>query len=1023
MENQIASSLVDLELFHQNLSHVNKDDLYGYLYLRNTEKSTTFYRSNEDLAIIFYNNVLRVYGIPGKHKLQEFVFQSKNIKLDVNCIAKFHPSEYYDIEKSSSRIGFDTDIDSIHYNSLLLVSLIKNNAGEIHVIDMINGKTVCSFEVPFIVLDFLPIKKQNNSQSSIISHMKWPVILSTYGGGLYLIDMYFDDELRTRYSEEVSREDWDNWDSKGGYVHGYTKINADYFDGDYFYYPMPKEGEFLGEINKNFRWRQRDVIITSLNYIESVNCIVVGFNTGLFQVWSLNDLSLVYCSPEEWETPLSISHIEHIFLPQENSKYKRLLLFVGWGGTKMKLLRELKSISLALYIIDFDSTDSMFMIERAYIKLKTQPFSKGRFISFDKTPDEKTLFFSYEIVKEKSQTIDREIFLESFDIDRVKHINDFAEYEHTNVFYNLGLASKNTYSLDIRVSPPSVSRNQDTFNYNELDVTGFLNEFAQGKNPLSFDIVCLTENGYFNISYQQSQLNALKYLYKKPVKCFTNPSAIDGLIDSCYITTNKSLKYSLFKHDKKIQALLDIALFFDISSVIIDYIEDKVNIYNDESQEVYQNEDFSLKDPKIIYEWVEEKFSNLSEISTNIMNNRYKKNKKSTSEINYLNRICKWLTDLYDIFFSLTQRYKMTTHTAQGVESMENTLNQILLYKRSVSMFIFMNDYDLINKKPEFGRAKGRGKTKSKPKQTSPSLMELALEGKFSKLKDIKQLVEIVQSKEYKETQKNSLLLYYLFDILQNEESFEDIIEDFCITFNVPLHLRLMIKGIWLFDQRQFEESCNIFCDPSVIANTNNNLSFIILNVFYDEEYVDLALQYYLARNPDIISIDDCILVLNILLSKNLYHDAFLLQRVYTRSAQNAGNKECLNKILGHIITTMKEKKILGTFFKFPLDDTEQSFVIDYLKSQKDDLSKEILLLFYLQRNQFEEAFEYFKDKSVSKDKNLVTLMNNYYQLVPEFKRNSNPMPKTKTRASSRKETLLETPLRRSKRLAKAERK
>lgn len=356
----------------------------------------------------------------------------------------------------------------------------------------------------------------------------------------------------------------------------------------------------------------------------------------------------------------------------------------------------------------------------------------------------------------------------------------------------------------------------------------------------------------------------------------------------------------------------------------------------------------------------------------------------------------------------------MTSHTVEGVEAMEKTLNQILLFRRSQNTFILMADYDLVNKKIESSKGKNKQKNESKH-----SLLEQVLvDKKMSKIIDMKQLIELIQTDKYVDTQKNTLILYYLHELLQSENQSDDIIEDFCYELKIPLYFNMMIKGIWLFDQKLFEESCNILCHPSVISNTSNYLALILLREFYSNERIAESLQYYVARNPDISTIEECSLILDILLSKELHHDAFLLQRTFSRSTQHSGNENCVKILLYHIIRVMMDKKSLGTLFKFPLDELEQKHIVNYFKEQKDDLSKEILLLFHLQRNQVDIAFEYFKEKDISKDNKLGSILKNYQHLVPEFKK-STTTTVSKPKVTREKKQPLPTPLRRSKRLAK----
>ena len=244
----------------------------------------------------------------------------------------------------------------------------------------------------------------------LLSKFKEPLLIGARGGTVAVLDLHFDhssledENLAEHPSQELrhslanyERESW-LAEQSDDLTHPWLDLSAS-FDGqtgraqNIFFYLNPKPGEFVGHIQDAEPVPRDAVTITSLqlmwpapassvaantstmsidaneeeieedaedqtrlpsNWIPGLSTplFVVGFNFGTFQIWALDTMELLYCSPiTESRAPVTSFEVQSLHnivgTPSEN----KVLLWVGRGSISTTHTQQAHPPSVSAYSI------------------------------------------------------------------------------------------------------------------------------------------------------------------------------------------------------------------------------------------------------------------------------------------------------------------------------------------------------------------------------------------------------------------------------------------------------------------------------------------------------------------------------------------------------------------------------------------------------------------------------------------------------------------------------------------------
>lgn len=991
----IEPDRVDLKLFHRTVS---SKTTYGQILLRNPQNSPDIGKTVhfiEDVGILYYENILQVYHILQPHVFQKYVFERRKIKMDIVHVEKFSPDVHYPILNIHGYEATDPEFVHINYDSLLLVSLSGGNVGEIRIIDIKTGKACCSIEVPFVVTHFMPIniksvldtveatpalkstrkkrgrttqkkkKTSGDDETLVVSRMLWPVILGCKDCSIILMDLYFDKHDALHFADmihDISSHNYRDFNEiTKGMIHGYVVINNEYLVENSFLYPEPQGNEISSPIRQAKQLNREEITITSMKYIQSIQTFVVGFSNGGFQLWSLRKMGLEFCSIlNEKNSP--VARIEYLEYTSSYLAKRTLLLFIACGGVTTSYITRKADVSLTTYILNVENDGfnaDITYYEPNSVKEMTTGDNKGRIVSLNKLSRNGILFITYELFRGFGNINEKELIMEVFDVKRLDELvesNKSTEkllpaIDHAFDVYSFGLVSRNS-ALDSAVVPSMCTK------FEEADTSYFNSLLPNNQHNLSFHVICLSENGFFDVSYLSFNERVLKDLSDKGVVYLKKPKEAYNL-----------LSQETLKDSDPLEALLDMFFFYNMHTTIIDYI-DSLPVEDYEYKPiVFEEHDLSIVAPVVLEEWLKNRIG-FVESQLGSMLDRI--GMSSTSEVMELVTTSKWLRMIYDIVLAI-QHNILSQPMENEYGEVENGLNDFLeKMKMKEDLLKFLTwCYDNGLFKVFSSRSKKRKNTKKTDLFIVKFLGDKKLAYPLSYISDVISLFKDSYTSANKKVP--TLILYDLFDKqLQNSEINDEVIEDFCLLFQIEGPLMDLTHAIWHLDQESYKEAYSILSTPHMLASVTPELAKEILRQLYDFNELELCKNYYLTRKPKLSTTEDYNLIMCVFLVNELYIDALKLIR------KSPDIKILVELLIQHCVTNDR----LDVFYDLPFNPSEQKVIEEYL-------DKELLVLYHLQRNQHKEAYDILSqhvwdEKNAKFWKNLVA---NYNQILPPHKR------------------------------------
>jgi hypothetical protein len=364
--------------------------------------------AQQTLVAIFFANRLQVFNLASSSRLFEFVFESPDgaakwpITDVVECTLK-QPEGTSEVPVAGHTMLVSVMISEQESRIYLIDFLSALTL--IHV--------TVPFCVTKMLPSWNPTEMEVDQSimhaGGLLSAFEMPLVLGTRGGGLMALDLGFDyrtllDENMCAHSSAQLRHGLANYERESwkqshddALLHPWLDLTQAWIGegnghSDLFYYLNPRPGEFVGTMESAEPVPKSCVTITALQLLwpapsmaetkssEAMEedtpleseahhssatdfawpshfipklatpLVIVGFNFGTFQIWSLDSMELLYCSPitesraavTRFETQ-SLNHL--IGTPSEN----KVLLWVARGSISTTHTQQAHPPNIAAY--------------------------------------------------------------------------------------------------------------------------------------------------------------------------------------------------------------------------------------------------------------------------------------------------------------------------------------------------------------------------------------------------------------------------------------------------------------------------------------------------------------------------------------------------------------------------------------------------------------------------------------------------------------------------------------------------
>jgi len=963
--------------------------------------------------------------------------------------------------------------------SCLVVSL-RDNTGvcELRFLDVHRGKTRCVIQLssklaPVSAMCFL----------GEVGKIQSGLVLGTSGGYIVLVDIT---EVRGPSSGVITKLETSNSTDKESNFLPAVVLDEAYHQSGRLRFPVMEWGAS--------EWRQLDalplpekgVLVTSLHHIEKLNAVAVGYNFGCFQLWSLSNLfsgvgnSLLYssrCDDEEQvltkRVPISTFAYQELPYHETGHGY----LWVGRSSLSSPLLKNSHNALVEMYNIKFRFNEGEYFIleslrkehkreldssmrfsaekyvqpfsqiisiinihprENEFLQEKiTQGINKTDLMDFmmEEGRDERTkvsvaigsrILFVWQTFLTTSTGIQKEFKMEIF---------DFMNQATDSIFLPISLfatgqddISPPSKLLSVWVEPSSVS---------DFCVKNGPLEINHSSFPLSFDIICLSDEAVYSISYLSDKEKALAAL--PIVLTYAGENEIAFLYSDCKNAGLISSGHDVQQPVDMINALLDVCSENNLISTICRLVarQDKgspiLGIVENWALETMERYTDDLAHNYYEKELMNEGISERSEVLEN------------------LNLALMRLGNLYNVFalFSrLRQDFlnslkesledeEMESGELSDAEDLEDKLRSAIKLEDSILMCcqhlellvwfyqkgLFPVSTTTYPREVLAKRYNQHLKLRSdlfKQHSSSMESDELEMqEGGMSGVDDpppslfIDHLIEqsigletrrscwggrryppidfycllmvfLADGPEYV-VSKRYVILYVLIELGVINPENKPLVDDFAQFFMIPPHVVKLILAFHLLDTNSdLEKACDYLVDPAVESSEWGGK---ILKTFYCYGAHTEALQYIRSVQPPVSCVDDALTHIKVFLSCDLFEDALNYQRSYSKGNLVSENER--QYLLYYIFDYCLQEKQVKRLFGMPLDGYELNQIESYLAESTDSTAAELLIIFFMQRGNFVSALKHYEQVSststdfVQNNFLLSSIMQNYKQVIP----------------------------------------
>jgi len=777
---------------------------------------------------------------------------------------------------------------------------------------------------------------------------------------------------------------------------------------------------------------EKTVHVTALAYTPQLDALVVGFNFGTLQLWSLTAERLLYSSPigeGGLATKVPVSH----FLFQDSNQPAGLVhLWVGRSAISSPLHSLSQVAEVQLLKIKFKDAASVQITSEYRKPFSTVPVAKIIDILL---LDPREQNGEAEDVDEENEVggmarMPWALFVWEVDTE------DAPKRVHMGLF-NIDLAAttgfvslaypfqKEKACLALHVDPASIS---DFFACTKglfPEERDRLCTYAASNRTLSlsFDVACLYVDAYTCCSWLSDQEKALD-IFAQPTQPWVDQSlGLQTTYQNCKsVGLLATLSSDGSERDYRFQyrALFDMCLRKQLSACICTL----ATLERDDGSYLFTN-------PRVILEWAWDKYSAYDTalndpggslyLSTLSVGNQQEESAFSAQ----LRTMAGRLSGLQHVFQALLSRHDNTTKGQRNLEDkyqcVVHTLQhlKVMMWVRAkIENWMFLGDSKTLQ--AQFQKRKDKrkeihanteqwlacqqeGKKKMEEKEEDESkrgtatsarlFIELLLDAFPSEQPlhypphNMSNFLRILFASAHPEPLKHSIVYYYLRDLVGWGEIYGRplLLEEYARCFHLDAPYRHLMEGLWGLD-------CG---SPEDIRHASNHLAQVsgeaalilkdwsgqVLRALYDARAWSYALRFMRWMDPPAVSCVEVILHLQILLENHLPSHAFNLQR-------ECSSDSLRRTLLGQIFEFFAHRR--GTVIdvlKLHLDAAEEEAFISYLTVSLKELGLEQLVHYFLQRGRYNEAMRAYKDltSQLSLDRlaSLDFLIQNYKLALP----------------------------------------
>nr|CAD7587784.1 unnamed protein product [Timema genevievae] len=207
-------------------------------------------------------------------------------------------------------------------------------------------------------------------------------------------------------------------------------------------------------------------------------------------------------------------------------------------------------------------------------------------------------------------------------------------------------------------------------------------------------------------------------------------------------------------------------------------------------------------------------------------------------------------------------------------------------------------------------------------------------------------------------TVKHCIVIYVLLDLafeLHKDERYASTLEkfvEFPTTFSMSPSVIKVAQAFWFLDHKEFEEALNLLSQVMVRPEDLRPWQHrAVIRAFLLQGHPEMAMSYITVRSPAVQDSQDVLLHLTVLLSNGLIHDAFQFQRAH-RTQENCS--ELLNLFYSGCVLKNKLKMVIS----LQLSNLEEGHLMKFLDSLDSPRADDVEVFYYLKQERIIEALE-----------------------------------------------------------------
>nr|CAD7440827.1 unnamed protein product [Timema bartmani] len=757
---------------------------------------------------------------------------------------------------------------------------------------------------------------------------------------------------------------------------------------------------------------QNDEMITCVQYVPSIASLLVGFNTGCFQIWSVMHMALEYTSPVLRDSSQAVTHLafqeasddpkSYCYVwavceggPTENCtalmymlEYKSRDLVDGYGFLYMDFVQAYHVFELELSVNESENLNSQclgcYTLPRS---LPSKRDSGGNHDDGETEMDLSLCMFSWEC--------GGEVYLTLFDLNMWYKAqmpkspsclgpHTLSSFLGVQVLKDvLETCSPKGPVLEVRVVAESVRRYKGI---QALDEHFF-------PSALTFECVCLLERGSVSLSHTSTQLLLLAQLAKSGAATFLHPN---NFFHRCNFAGLRPVLSDVSGMDsvslsEQRNFLLNLALDKNLLGVL-------TRCMNEWSDGCYSGQGCSFE---FLLDWAWGRTVLVRQQIDELCKPLF-----DTTGLGLDSNWCRMLRHcgllfkrLHIVFEAacaakplgvcdLTKRTEVLELLTMYVEVIQWFLGVGVLPEHPVDgehtacytvPYPVTTIHAFYQRRREEMEALGL-EAPLRSAAVSPGKDMLLIDGLVShecgdsdrlsalwKLDggsglypppSVQSLLQTYLQPNTDMTVKHCIVIYVLLDLafeLHKDERYASALEkfvEFPTTFSMSPSVIKVAQAFWFLDHKEFEDALNLLSQVMVRPEDLRPWQHrAVIRAFLLQGHPEMAMSYITVRSPAVQDSQDVLLHLTVLLSNGLIHDAFQFQRAH-RTQENCS--ELLNLFYSGCVLKNKLKMVIS----LQLSNLEEGHLMKFLDSLDSPRADDVEVFYYLKQERIIEALE-----------------------------------------------------------------